>query len=406
LTWINLSNFDARRIFVSAGEVSGDETLGAILEELRSLQPNLILRGLGGPAAIKQGLNPMFSMEKTGVSGIWDVLRNAVFLIGMYRRARHELVQFQPHLVLLVDYPGLNLRLARKARSMGLEVLYVAPPQLWVYKNPIRRMARTLRSLKGCSVHVLFAFEAKTFMAAGGPVTVGSFKSMKPDGTHGKISTEKSQPVRKKILGLFPGSRLPVIRRNLAVWLEHLESHFQSEESSSIIATSIPVLVPDFLQAKVQSWLMEYQKGKFQKFIALTTDKEAVFAASDYALAYPGTITLELLLQRIPTLVLAVMDPFSLAIGRRILNSRHLGLPNLLLKDTVFPEWAGTGSKLTKSIFSDLMKSLQSQQPDWTKLKACMDQQLGPKSGAKIASQEAFRLLNLEEIPQKGVISR
>jgi lipid-A-disaccharide synthase len=396
LTWINLSNLDARRIFVSAGEVSGDETLGAILVELRSLQPNLILRGLGGPAAIKQGLKPMFSMEKTGVSGIWDVLGNAVFLIGMYRRALHELIEFQPHLVLLVDYPGLNLRLARKARSMGLKVLYVAPPQIWVYKNPRRRLARTLRFLKGCSVHVLFAFEAKTYMAAGGPVTVGSFKSMQPDGTQGKIFTEKSQSVRKKVLGLFPGSRLPVIRRNLAVWLKHLESHFQAGESLSINAKSIPVLVPNFLQAKVQSWLMEYQKGKFQNFIALTTDKEAVFSASDYALAYPGTITLELLLQRIPTLVLVILDPFSLELGRRILNSSQLGLPNLLLKDTVFPEWTGTGSKLTKSIFSGLMRSLQSQQLDWTKIKACMDQQLGLESGAKIASQEAFRLLNLD----------
>src|SRR4051812_48959405 len=99
------------RIFVSAGEVSGDQILSGILSRLRGRFPDMELRGLGGAGAMAAGLKPLFPMERTAFSGAWDVLRNLRFALGMYAQAAGEMRRFKPDLVLLVDYPGLNLRL-------------------------------------------------------------------------------------------------------------------------------------------------------------------------------------------------------------------------------------------------------------------------------------------------------
>ena len=153
---------------MSAGEVSGDRILGEILKPLRQRHPGLELRGLGGDAAAACGRAPLFPMERTALSGIWDVARHAWFAMRMYAAAVREMRRFRPHLVLLVDYPGLNLRLARAARNLGVPVYFVAPPQAWAYRNPARKAARARKSLRGCAVQVLFPFEAEAYLETVG----------------------------------------------------------------------------------------------------------------------------------------------------------------------------------------------------------------------------------------------
>jgi lipid A disaccharide synthetase len=88
------------------------------------------------------------------------------------------------------------------------------------------------------------------------------------------------------------------------------------------------------------------------------------------------------------------VDPFTLALGRRLLKSARLSLPNLLLNEDIFPEWVGRRSDLTNPNFAGLMLTLQGLELDWPSLKSRIDSLLGPESGAKIAAQEGFRLLN------------
>jgi lipid-A-disaccharide synthase len=316
------------KIFVSAGEVSGDQILAKILARLRDRFPDMQLRGLGGAGAMAAGLEPMFPMERTAFSGAWDVLRNLRFALGMYAKAGAEMRRFKPDLVLLVDYPGLNLRLARLARNLGVSVQFVAPPQVWAYRKPTRKLRRAREALRGASVHVLFPFEKRWYEGAAGETSVGHFFDV----------PNPNRVAEKRIPGLTclcPGSRLPVLRRNLPLWLDVLQ------QNPTDPLSRYAVLVPEHLQAEAER-ILAVHPGRNGMTVEVRSDKSALLEQTTYAIAFPGTITLELALARVPTLILAIVDPITLALGRRLLEKSHLALPNLILKGEFFPEWVGT----------------------------------------------------------------
>ncbi len=379
------------KIFVSAGEVSGDEMLGAVLGRLRETLPELQIRGLGGSAAESHGLSPLFPLEKTAVSGVWDVLRRAFFLFRMYRTALAVLKDFHPDLVLLVDYPGLNLRLAAKAHAMGKRVCYLAPPQAWAYQAQSQRTKRAVRVLRGCSVHVLFPFETKYFSGSVSKVTVGHFLVSAP-------ALPKPPVTRRPILLLCPGSRVPVWGRNLPVWLERLLELNVLGVDCAFPQPEIQVLMPAHLAAMSREWLRKFQGGKFVPFVTIQTDKKSALADADWALAFPGTLTLELALSQVPTAILAVMDPLTLAVGKRLLRSTRLGLPNLLLEEEVFSEWVGVSAELTKVKFQKVLQDLWAWNRAWEPLQERLSRVLGTGNGAEIVAGECMRLVNASQL--------
>jgi lipid-A-disaccharide synthase len=374
------------KIFVSAGEVSGDTMLGSLLDRIKISYPELQLAGLGGSKAVSHGLKPLFPLAQTAVSGGWDVLRSAFFLLHMYRKAVANMQSFGPNLVILVDYPGLNLRLAQRARKLGIPVFFLVPPQAWAYRNAKGRTNRTIQALAGCSIHVLFPFEVSAFSGEIHSVSQGHFfvTSMS------KVTREKRAD--RRIL-LCPGSRLPVLRRNLPLWLDRLERSGFFEDPNGEVEPKLGVLVPDYLESEVARCLLAFRSGKLMKSFRIWTDKEAAMSAHDLALAFPGTITLELALHRIPTLVLAVLDPLTLAIGKRVLKTHYLALPNLLLSANIFPEWVGTRAALRKNNFTVLWQGLQNWNQDWGEIQSRLLAALGHGNGAEMAAQECFRLL-------------
>jgi hypothetical protein len=127
-----------------------------------------------------------------------------------------------------------------------------------------------------------------------------------------------------------------VLRRNLPAWLDTLAA-------ADRLMGDIAVLVPKALVPIAEGILAAHGGGRYQGRARVRSDKAETFAEADRAIAFPGTITLELALARVPTLVLAVLDPLTYSVGRRILRETRLALPNLLLGTAVFPEWAGTG---------------------------------------------------------------
>jgi lipid-A-disaccharide synthase len=309
------------RIFVGAGEASGDRILAALLKGLRVEFPGLEVRGFGGPLCAAEGLASPYSLTDLAVNGIGDVLRRGVFLLRARSALLRELESFRPDLVLLVDYPGMNIPLARCARALGIPVHYVAPPQLWAYRNPARRRARLQRDLDQVSLQFLFPFETAAYPGWKGPVTQGHF-----------FPVPAFEPARGTRLLLCPGSRRGVLRRNLPLWIERTQAFFGTLEG-------VDVLVPEFLvdDARV---LCRDATG-----LQVLTDKDAAFARAGAAIAYPGTMTLELFLQRIPTRVWAVLDPLTLWVGKRTLRGTPhpmLALPNAIAERTVLPEWVGT----------------------------------------------------------------
>lgn len=374
------------KIFVSAGEVSGDQILSAILARLRGRYPDMQLRGLGGNASEAWGLAPLFPMERTAFSGAWDVLRNLKFALGMYARAAAEIRRFRPDLAVLVDYPGLNLRLARLARSLGVPVLFVAPPQAWVYKKPARKLRRAREALQGAAVHVLFPFEKPWYQEGAASISVGHFlgapASSSPDGG---------------MILLCPGSRLPVLRRNLPLWLDLLRR--------AAAGSHYAVLVPPHLEEEAKRLVSAFAKAQGSLgslTVEVRTDKAVLLAEAAGAMAFPGTVTLELALARVPTLVLAIVDPFTLALGRRVLGHSRLALPNLILEEEFFPEWVGTAPGPSESEFRALVARRDGMDgmDRWERCLEKLGRGMGEGDGAEVAFRSCIKLL--ERVDRRG----
>lgn len=315
------------RIFAGAGEASGDRILAALLgalrAELHARNRTLEVAGFGGPRCEEQGLRSLFSLRDLAVNGLFDVLRRAFFLARAYARLRRALAAFRPDLVLLVDYPGMNLGLARAALKRGVPVHFVAPPQLWAYRAPQGRLRRLRRDLKGASLQFLFPFEADFYAPWAGPVSQGHF-----------FPEPAFDPPRGTRLLLCPGSRAGVMARNLPLWLENVRGFFGTLEG-------VDVLVPEFLG--------EEARKLCGAGVEILTDRDLAFARAGAAIAFPGTITLELFLRRIPVRAWAVVDPLTLWMGRRKLRGPRLSLPNVLAGKEVLPEWVGTVADFKRS---------------------------------------------------------
>lgn len=368
------------KVFVSAGEVSGDQALASILAGMQAEIPHLELRGLGGDATAARGLEPIAPLEATAVSGVGDVLRSARSLLKA-RRAAFDCLESRsagrPGLALLVDYPGINLPLAKRAVSLGIPTYYVAPPQAWIYKDPRAKAAKAARSLRGAAVHVLFPFEQDTFAEAAAQVVYGHFLSE-------ALAPAPAAPRRG--LALCPGSRLPALRRNLPAWLEALGG-------AGVLAEAGPVtvLVPPHLEAAARS-LAGGRPG-----VEIVTDKGRILRETRFAIAFPGTVTLELALAGVPAAVLAALDPLTLALGKRLVKGPWLGLPNLLLGREAFPEWAGAAGGLRPEVASRLWKRLCDVPPEGpaSSLEASRSLRdlMGPASGAATAARECLKML-------------
>jgi len=228
----------------------------------------------------------------------------------------------------------MNIPLARRARSLGIPVHFVSPPQLWAYKSPQKRLRRIRKALSdqssGISLQVLFAFEADSYPMWKGPVTQGHFFPPPAfESAHERKSTR---------LLLCPGSRRGVLRRNLPLWVARVRAYFGTLEG-------VDVLVPDYLEAEARALV----STAGARDVRILTDKEAAFAEAGAAIAFPGTMTLELFLARIPTRVWAVLDPLTLWVGKQKLRGPYIALPNVIATIPVFPEWIGSAEDFRRA---------------------------------------------------------
>jgi lipid-A-disaccharide synthase len=393
------------RIFVSAGEVSGDQILARILSALRSRLPGATLEicGLGGRESEREGLAPLLPLARTAVSGVGDVLASAVFLARMRRRALRLLEgtgDRRPDLALLVDYPGLNLGLARRARERGIPVVYVAPPQAWLYRKAREKAAKARRALEGAAVVVLYPFETGLFAEGpdgeAGPSSAafGHFldESM-------EIGTRRRAGGGEDLLLLCPGSRLPALRRNLPAWLGAFRGAgilpaMKERTAMGITERNVcgpakaAVLAPPHLEGEVRA-LAERSAGE-GPVPEILVDKAEALRRARWAVAFPGTITLELALAGVPAAVAAALDPLTLAVGRRAIRGPWLGLPNLLLGTEAFPEWAGRPAGLGAAA-AGLWERLRA--ADGPGAAARLRELLGPPRGAGIAADACLKIL-------------
>ena len=320
----------SKTIFFVAGEVSADNHGAALMRCLRGLDNRLRFVGRGGPQ-MREIAGEQFKnwTGEAAVLGLWEVLRKYGYFREQFHETLREIRESKPDAVVLIDYPGFNLRLARALRRQAprQKIIYYISPQVWAWDHGrIKRMAHFI-DLVLC----IFPFETDLYNQVGlRALFVGH--PMIERLQDRKIDTQRDP----NLIGLFPGSRSREVRKIFPVMLEtvrELRKHnrnlrFEVAAASEQLALEMSPAVAGLDQS---------QDGEA---IQIKVDETAVIMQRAWAgIVASGSATLEAAYFRLPfVLIYKVMWPTYLA-ARLVVNVKYLGMPNLLADKEVVPEF-------------------------------------------------------------------
>ncbi|MCX7716876.1 MAG: lipid-A-disaccharide synthase [Candidatus Sumerlaeaceae bacterium] len=321
----------APRLLFVAGENSGDQHAARLIRHLLELEPQAQCFGFGGVAMERAGMRLDENLaQKMPVIGLSQALRHYNRLKALLARAEATLDTERPDAVVLVDYPGFNLRLAQAAARRGIPVIYYISPQIWAWhKSRLAIIAKSVRLML-----VILPFEERIYRQAGVPVTyVGHplADHNEPLRPAAEVRTMLGIAPEAKVIGILPGSREPEIVRHLEAMLG----------AARLIARRIPESVFVLPRAETVSRpLIDKYCARFPDvpLRLAETDHRSVRAAMQFALCKSGTSTLELALLGVPMVIIYRVSWLTELMARAVLRIPWIGLVNIVANEEVAPE--------------------------------------------------------------------
>ncbi len=318
------------RFFISAGEKSGDRHAAAVIRGIRKLRPDAEFHGVGGP--LMDGAGCRMIHDLTGMAVMWwaDVFRNLREFIRVFEKTVHALSSLHPDLLIPVDYPGFNLRLADRARQCGVPVLYYISPQVWAWwKYRIHPIAERVDRMA-----VTLPFERDLYLDAGLPAEyVGhpvkdSLDGFRPDPS---VLAPLGLSPGRKLIGLLPGSRVREVRSNLP-----LIARAAAELGSAAGGAAFAAAFPD-------ERLLETGKGiidrEIPEALSLVGKAHDLMARADFCFVGAGSATLELACFGTPMAVVYKIGPGQWVLAKLLMSAKHIALANIVAGRRVVPEF-------------------------------------------------------------------
>lgn len=312
-----------RRFLVVTGEASGDLHAAHLVEALRQHGPCRV-RGVAGPALRAAGVECLVPAESLAVLGFAEIVERLPRLWAARQRLLEECDRFRPHAVVLVDYPGFNLRLGPALKRRGARTFYYIAPQVWAWHpERARAMAQWVDHLA-----VVFPFEEPLFRDAGVPVTfVGHplLDDFRPETGAAEFRAALGLEPDRPLLGLLPGSRAQEVTRHAGVMIEAARRLTETRPTLQVVMALAPGME---LPAGSDLGPVRVARG-------LTRSTQAFSTACAVA---SGTATLETALFATPLVVVYRTGRLNYAIARRMVHIPRIGLPNIVAGSMVAPE--------------------------------------------------------------------
>lgn len=320
------------KIYICAGEVSGDMHGAALMKVLKECYPGKIkFRGFGGDGMKAEGLDILYHTDQTGVCGITPVLKELPFLLRMMKNLKQDILEWKPDLVLTVDYPGMNLRLAKFAHDHGFHTIHYICPQVWAWHRArIPRIAKFLDRLL-----CIFPFEPKHFAETD----LDACFTGHPLVDRARETREAPQPEfpwksRYKI-ALLPGSRRGEITRILPRMLD--AAAMLEKQLKGDCSFIIPAPTSRMLELARSTYNKHTNKPKNLEFIE--GQARNLMLQADAAAVASGTATLEAALMRCPTVLVYCAAPLTALAAKTLIKGvKFLGLANIIADKEVMPE--------------------------------------------------------------------
>ena len=379
------------RMMIVAGEASGEMHGAGVVAALKAKRPDIDVYGVGGDRMEQAGCELIYHIERFSVMGITEVVRHLPFIRKALRRLDGLLESRRPDLMILVDYPDFNLRLARKARRRGIPVLYYISPQVWAWRS---RRIHTIVRLVDCMA-VVFPFEVELYENAGGKVVFVGHPML--DDGHPMVEALESPQTRaefckgtgldpdRPIIGMLPGSRIMEVERMLpamAATLKQVREDLPGTQGVIGLAPSVP---RDGLAGILEGELRLDDAARGVPVVENRTYE--VMRHADLLLVTSGTATLESACFGTPLLVLYRMSRLSWWIARRLVRIPDIGLVNVVAGRRIAPEFLqdAVEPNTLAPVVLELLKDLEKRSEMTRQLSEVKDRLGTPGAAARVA---------------------
>ncbi len=325
-----------KKIMIAAGEASGDVLGADLARSLKRLCPSLQIKGIGGALMESVGVEILFDISELAAVGISEVVRNLRRIRAVFYGFCDMMEKENPDVLILIDYPGFNMRLARQAKKRNIKVIYYVSPQIWAWgKDRVYSIANSVDRML-----VIFPFEKNFYQKfgicadyVGHPVVdrIGSLsKNQIPER---KITF----PVKNPVICLLPGSRRQEIARHLPVMLE----------SARLIKKSIPG--SEFVIGRagtISRKMIQDIKSKIpvEARIEENAECEAV-AMSDFVLTSSGTATVETAYFKKPMIVMYRVSALTWIFAKLFVKVKDIAMVNVMAGRRIVPEFLQSGAR-------------------------------------------------------------
>ncbi len=315
------------RIFWIAGENSGDLHASIVLKELTKRYNNIENFGIGGEKMKSHDFRAIYPFERFSVMGFVEVIKHLTFFAGVEKHIKDIFKSNPPDLVVLIDYPGLNMRIAKLAKSYNIPVLYFIVPQFWAWKF------KRIFKLQKYTDHIAYIlpFEGKHFSKnnitasfVGHPIS----EEIRIKLSREEFAKKSDLDLNKKWLGFLPGSRNAELKNMLPEFVNAIDM-FDSNKYEFLIsqATSVSTILFQRMINKANMNIkiikdMNYEMMKHCDFLTVTS----------------GTATIETAYLGTPFIIVYKTSKSSYQIGKRFIKIDKIGLPNIVIEKDIVPE--------------------------------------------------------------------
>lgn len=336
------------KIMISVGEASGDLNGASLANALKNLEPDIKLFGMGGQAMRAAGVDIVYDIAELGVMGIIEILKSLPKMFRLRDKLSDIMAAEKPDVLVVIDYPGFNMRLAKVAKAQGIPVVSYISPSAWAWgRGRAKDVAQTVQR-----VAAIFPFEADVYREAGANVSfVGHplLDIVKPDISKSEAYNYFEADPDKPIILLMPGSRTQEIDKLLPVMLAAAEKIVGKVPDCQFFLPVASTISREILRKIMSSFKINVKLTNGHTY--------GLMNIANVAIATSGTATLETSLMGLPTVIIYKAAQLTYFLGKFLVKIPYIGLPNIVAGRRIVPELI-QGDANPEKIASETIKML------------------------------------------------
>jgi lipid-A-disaccharide synthase len=315
------------KILIIAGEPSGDRLAAELVSEIKKRQNGLEFAGIGGAELDAREIHLLYRLEQLAFLGLVEIIKHIPFIRQVFKDLMHWIRTEKPVAVILVDYPGFNLRFAKKVKKIGIPVIYYISPQLWAWgRNRVTKMKKYVDLLL-----VIFQFEEQFYREfgieahfVGHPLVDRATLDM----TIREFQEKYDLDMNKRVVALLPGSRLNEVNKLLPEMMKVTRDLRYQKTVQWVVGKSVSLpmdLYSDLINENPEIKVVENDIYPLMKYAYV-------------AMVASGTATLETGYFSTPMIVLYKVAPITYHIGKFLVKIKNIAMANIVLQESVVPE--------------------------------------------------------------------